>query len=320
MTNSVRNSAMPVSTVFGGDICMPSAFRVSDSTTMILVNDVASSSTAGATESTVIARISVIEVLGLPPPIEMSTPPSTVGTTGAVEHRAGQGAGGAGHGRLRGGRPPLGDGLLDDVAVHLGEQGDLLLGGADDQHAVGDADDADAAGPAHALPGDDLDEAVALAQAALLREPRGEPEDGGDEGQREHQPDDHPRHGWCPPISEAAASVMISLIRRPKSSSTTTTSPRAISVPLTSRSAGALAARSSSTTSPGCSESSSPTVIRVRPISTVTSMATCRSSSRLPREPPRAWGRVTWRAKVAWHSPAEMSGTATNMPLSRRPS
>src|SRR5919107_2486540 len=93
MTNSVRNSAMPVSTVFGGDDCMPSAFRVSDSTTMILVNDVASSSTAGATESTVIARIRVIEVLGLPPPIEMSTP-STVGTTGAVG--AGGATGGAG--------------------------------------------------------------------------------------------------------------------------------------------------------------------------------------------------------------------------------
>ena len=56
---------MPVSTVLGGDICMPSAFRVSDSTTMILVNEVASSSTAGATDSTVIARISVIDVLGL---------------------------------------------------------------------------------------------------------------------------------------------------------------------------------------------------------------------------------------------------------------
>src|SRR5918995_5723064 len=95
MTNSVRNSAMPVSTVFGGDICMPSAFRVSDSTTMILVNDVASSSTAGATDSTVIARISVIEVLGLPPPMEMSTPPSTAGTTGAVGAVGPTGAGGA---------------------------------------------------------------------------------------------------------------------------------------------------------------------------------------------------------------------------------
>src|ERR687894_224803 len=98
MTNSVRNSAMPVSTVFGGDICMPSAFRVSDSTTMILVKEVASSTPAGATDSTVIARMSVIEVLGLPPPMEMSTPPSTAGTTGAVgaggPARAGRGGGG----------------------------------------------------------------------------------------------------------------------------------------------------------------------------------------------------------------------------------
>src|ERR687894_2498824 len=95
MTKSVRNRAMPVSTVFGGDICMPSAFRVSDSTTMILVKEVASSSTAGATDSTVIARMSVIEVLGLPPPTEMSTPPSTAGTTGAVGAVGSTGAGGA---------------------------------------------------------------------------------------------------------------------------------------------------------------------------------------------------------------------------------
>src|SRR3712207_2807391 len=95
MTNSVRNSAMPVSTVLGGDICMPSAFRVSDNTTMILVKEVASSSTAGATDSTVIARMSVIEVLGLPPPMEMSTPPSTAGTTGAVGAVGSTGAVGA---------------------------------------------------------------------------------------------------------------------------------------------------------------------------------------------------------------------------------
>src|SRR5918997_7033457 len=95
MTNSVRNSAMPVSTVFGGDICMPSALRVSDSTTMILVNEVVSSSTAGATESTVIARIRVIEVLGLPPPMKTSTPPSTAGTTGAVGAVGAVGASGA---------------------------------------------------------------------------------------------------------------------------------------------------------------------------------------------------------------------------------
>src|SRR4051812_38806512 len=84
ITNRVRNSAIPVSTWFGGDEGRPSAFRVSASTTMILVNDVHSSSTDGATESTVIARISVIEVLGEPSPIEMSTPPSTAGAAGAA--------------------------------------------------------------------------------------------------------------------------------------------------------------------------------------------------------------------------------------------
>src|SRR4051794_37883541 len=84
ITNSVRNRAMPVSTWFGGDCCRPSALRTSDSTTMILVNDVQSSSTDGATDSTVIARISVIELLGLPPPTEMFTPPSGVGTAGAT--------------------------------------------------------------------------------------------------------------------------------------------------------------------------------------------------------------------------------------------
>src|SRR3954471_18864407 len=91
MTNSVRNSAMPVSTWFGGDDGSPSAFRVRPRTTTIFVNEVASSSTDGATESTVIARISVIELLGEPSPMEMSTLPSpgTAGAVGAV------GAGGA---------------------------------------------------------------------------------------------------------------------------------------------------------------------------------------------------------------------------------
>src|ERR671917_140389 len=104
MTNSVRNSAMPVSTVLGGDICMPRAFRVSDSTTMILVNEVASSSTDGATDSTVIARISVIDVLGEPSPMEMSTFPSpgtagAVGATGAVGSTGSTGAAEAGPAR-----------------------------------------------------------------------------------------------------------------------------------------------------------------------------------------------------------------------------
>src|SRR3712207_1919076 len=84
MTNRVRNRAMPVSTWFGGEVGRPSAFRVSPSTTMILVNEVARSSTDGATESTVIARISVMELLGDPSPMEMSTLPSPVGAVGAT--------------------------------------------------------------------------------------------------------------------------------------------------------------------------------------------------------------------------------------------
>src|SRR6476661_9587466 len=86
ITNSVRNRAMPVSTWLGGDVGRPSAFRVRPRTTMILVNDVASSSTDGAMDSTVIARISVIELLGEPSPTEMSTVPApgTTGDTGAV--------------------------------------------------------------------------------------------------------------------------------------------------------------------------------------------------------------------------------------------
>src|SRR3954470_19415663 len=86
MTNSVRKRARPVSTWLGGDVCRPRAFRVSPRTTMILVNEVASSSTDGAMDSTVIARISVIELLGEPSPTEMSTVPApgTTGATGAV--------------------------------------------------------------------------------------------------------------------------------------------------------------------------------------------------------------------------------------------
>src|SRR3954469_19133336 len=83
ITKSVRNSAMPVSTWFGGDVGRPRAFRVSDRTTRILVNEVTSSSADGAIESTVIARIRVTAVLGLLPPTLMSTPPSTTGATGA---------------------------------------------------------------------------------------------------------------------------------------------------------------------------------------------------------------------------------------------
>src|SRR5690242_8379422 len=83
ITNRVRKSAMPVSTWLGGDVGRPSAFRVSPSTTMILVNDVQSSSRDGAIDSTVIARISVMELLGEPLPTLMFTLPAP-GTTGAV--------------------------------------------------------------------------------------------------------------------------------------------------------------------------------------------------------------------------------------------
>src|SRR3712207_7191824 len=76
ITNRVRNSAMPVSTWLGGEVGSSSAFRVSASTTMILVNEVHSRSTDGATDRIVIARISVIELLGEPLPMEMSTEPS----------------------------------------------------------------------------------------------------------------------------------------------------------------------------------------------------------------------------------------------------
>src|SRR3954471_18152935 len=98
ITNSVRKSAMPVSTWLGGDDGRPSAFRVSPRTTMILVNEVASSSTDGAIDRTVIARISVMELLGEPSPMEMSTLPSpgTTGATGAVGFVGAVGAADAG--------------------------------------------------------------------------------------------------------------------------------------------------------------------------------------------------------------------------------
>src|SRR4051812_50115162 len=72
---------------------------------MILVNDVASSSTEGAIDSTVIARIRVMELLGEPLPTEMFTPPapSTAGAVGGVGAAGGGGAGGGGAGGGGGG-------------------------------------------------------------------------------------------------------------------------------------------------------------------------------------------------------------------------
>src|SRR3712207_3679648 len=84
ITNSVRNSAIPVSTWLGGEDGNPRAFRVSARTTMILVNDVARSSTDGAIDSTVIARISVTAPPPPPPTLMLTVPSSTDGAVGAA--------------------------------------------------------------------------------------------------------------------------------------------------------------------------------------------------------------------------------------------
>ena len=65
-----------------------------------------------------------------------------------------------------------------------------------------------------------------------------------------------------------------SVTRRPNSSSITTTSPRAIGLPLTSRSTGSPASRLSVTIEPGPSASVSRIVMCVRPISTASSTGT----------------------------------------------
>src|SRR6476646_6099603 len=66
MMNRLRNSATPASTWFGGMVGVPRALRVSDRTTMTLVNEVVSTSSAGATERTVSSRMLTVW-LGLPP-------------------------------------------------------------------------------------------------------------------------------------------------------------------------------------------------------------------------------------------------------------
>src|SRR3954451_22612301 len=68
ITNMLRNSDSPASTWFGGTDCSPSALRVSDSTTKILVKLVTSSSSDGAMASSVIASSNVTDELGLLPP------------------------------------------------------------------------------------------------------------------------------------------------------------------------------------------------------------------------------------------------------------
>src|SRR4051794_37336631 len=80
-----------------------------------------------------------------------------------------------------------------------------------------------------------------------------------------------------------------SVTRSPNSSSITTTSPRAIGLPFTSRSTGSPASRLSDTTEPGRSSRVWPIVIRVRPISTASSTGTsCRRWRSAPSAPSEA--------------------------------
>ena len=53
ITNSVRNSDSPTITWLGGEACVPSAWRSSDSTMTMRVKPVISSSTAGRNASAV---------------------------------------------------------------------------------------------------------------------------------------------------------------------------------------------------------------------------------------------------------------------------
>ena len=71
--NRLRKSASPASTWFGGIVGVPSALRVSDSTTITLVNAVHSTSRAGAIDSTVSSRMMLTVWLGLPTPGSRST-------------------------------------------------------------------------------------------------------------------------------------------------------------------------------------------------------------------------------------------------------
>jgi hypothetical protein len=112
------------------------------------------------------------------------------------------------------GGPVLAEGVRDGAGVHLGQQRDLLLGGPDDQHDVSDADDVHRAGTAHALPGDDLDEAVALPQAALLGHACRDQQHDGDEPEGEDEPDDHPRHR-AGPLTVGSATARAAAARVP---------------------------------------------------------------------------------------------------------
>src|SRR4051794_19181056 len=83
ITNSERNSDRPASTWFGGTVLRPSALRVSDSTTKILVKLVTSSSSDGATDSSVTSSRMLSDVLGLLGSFTV-TSDGAVGAVGAV--------------------------------------------------------------------------------------------------------------------------------------------------------------------------------------------------------------------------------------------
>src|SRR5882757_4109595 len=93
MMNMLRNSARPASTWLGGTLDRPSALRVMLSTTNTLVKLVQSRSSAGATDSTVIAMMMVIVLLGLPPlTVTFTVPEESLAPFGPT---GGTGAGGA---------------------------------------------------------------------------------------------------------------------------------------------------------------------------------------------------------------------------------
>src|SRR3954447_6355171 len=92
MMNRLMNSASPAITWLGGMLLSPSALRVIPRTMKTLVNDVVSSSTAGATESSVRPSTITSEVAGLLPsgfvPLTLTLiePPAgrTAGATGGA--------------------------------------------------------------------------------------------------------------------------------------------------------------------------------------------------------------------------------------------
>src|SRR3954447_11304886 len=328
----------------------PSALRVTPSTMKTLVNEVVSSSTAGATDSSVRPSTMTSEVAGLLPSgfvplmLKLIEPPPLGATDGATGGAGGVGAAVAGlgdsastkptnraakkrrmsvprrpvaqdvQGRTPGpggehralqlvgaevhGVPVLDVRLLPErLELGLAQQTHLLIRHAQHERPVGHLNDGHRRTPAELLPvqhGQRARPAVAAERAAShLGQP---PHQTEHDQQREADPqDEFDQFGY----SRSLPGATISVIRMPKFSSITTTSPRAINRPLTSRSAGLPAARSSSTMAPGLSDSSSRTLIRVRPSSADTSISTSCSMSRPPRTPAPLPPRVATPAGAA---------------------